>query len=55
MDTFGFIPDTVELPANLAFRQRRVTRPVDLLGLVVSEETLDVWLSSERWMPAYSA
>ena len=40
MDALGLVPDAVEVPADLTFRQRRVARAVDLLGLVVAEEAL---------------
>ena len=42
MDTLTLVPDAVELPADLALGQRRVAAAVDLLGLVVRKETLDV-------------
>ena|SRR3989338_7237926 len=44
MDALGLMPDAVELPADLAFGQRRVAGPVDLLGLVVPKEALDAQL-----------
>ena len=42
MHTFRLVPDAVERPPDLALGQRRVAAAVDLLGLVVAEEALDV-------------
>ena len=44
MEPLGFVPDPVKLPANLSIGQRGVRRPIDLLGLVLAEEALDVRL-----------
>ena len=44
MDALGFVPEAVELPTDLGFRQRRVATAIDLLGLVGTEEALDVRL-----------
>ena len=44
MDSFRFVPDPIERPADLRFRQRRVAGAVDFLRLVVPKEALNVGL-----------
>ena len=44
MDALCLLPDSVELPADLALRRRHIGSVVDLFGLVVAEEALDVGL-----------
>ena len=42
MDSLCLVPNPIELPADLAFRQRCITAAVDFPGFVVPKEALDV-------------